>query len=204
MGVASMFIASSSSIADGAVVESKLALEAVSAAKMKKEGTATHVLTSNGAGAIPSYQAPALGNPGSGSPICIPCVLPQTAVSGTWIHAIGNTYTFCGYMYVNVPAINDEFTYSVYMAAGTYTIKTITSKSTDHGICSVYIDGGGAVGTMDYYNGGGLTKDNVSEITGINVAASGIKVVSFKMASKNGGSSGYNVFMSGIEIVRTA
>ena len=57
MGVASMFIASSSSIADGAVSEVKLAAQACSAAKMKKEGTATQVLTSNGAGAVPSYQA---------------------------------------------------------------------------------------------------------------------------------------------------
>jgi len=61
MGVASMYIASSSSIADGAVSEAKLAAEACSAAKMKKEGTATHVLTSNGAGAVPSYQAAAVG-----------------------------------------------------------------------------------------------------------------------------------------------
>lgn len=57
MGIASMYVASSSSIADGAVTEAKLAAEACSAAKMKKEGTATHVLTSNGAGAVPSYQA---------------------------------------------------------------------------------------------------------------------------------------------------
>jgi hypothetical protein len=57
MGVSSQYVASSASIADGAVSEAKLAAEACSAAKMKKEGTATHVLTSNGAGAIPSYQA---------------------------------------------------------------------------------------------------------------------------------------------------
>lgn len=56
-GVSSQYVASSASIADGAVSEAKLAAEACSAAKMKKEGTATHVLTSNGAGAIPSYQA---------------------------------------------------------------------------------------------------------------------------------------------------
>jgi len=61
MGVASMFVSSSSSIADGAVIESKLASQAVSVAKMKKEGTAGHVLTSNGAGTIPSYQVAGAG-----------------------------------------------------------------------------------------------------------------------------------------------
>lgn len=62
--MASMFIASSSSIADGAVSEEKLADQACSAAKMKKEGTSGHVLTSNGAGAIPSYQAATGGTGG--------------------------------------------------------------------------------------------------------------------------------------------
>lgn len=57
MGVSSQYVASSASIADGAVSEVKLAAEACSVAKMKKEGTATHVLTSNGAGSAPSYQA---------------------------------------------------------------------------------------------------------------------------------------------------
>ena len=57
MGVATMGVFSSSSIADGVVTEAKLATEACSAAKMKKEGTATQVLTSNGAGSVPSYQA---------------------------------------------------------------------------------------------------------------------------------------------------
>jgi hypothetical protein len=61
MGVSSQYVASSSSIANGAVSEAKLAAEACSAAKMKKEGTATWVLTSNGAGAVPSYQV----NPGA-------------------------------------------------------------------------------------------------------------------------------------------
>lgn len=59
MGVSSQYVANSSSIADGAVSEAKLASQACSVAKMKKEGTSGHVLTSNGAGAVPSYQAPA-------------------------------------------------------------------------------------------------------------------------------------------------
>lgn len=57
MGVSSQYVASSASIADGAVSEAKLAAEACSAAKMKKEGTSGQVLTSNGTGAVPSYQA---------------------------------------------------------------------------------------------------------------------------------------------------
>lgn len=57
MGVATTYLASSAQIADNSVTNAKLAAEACSASKMKKEGTATHVLTSNGAGAVPSYQA---------------------------------------------------------------------------------------------------------------------------------------------------
>jgi len=54
MPVTSMYVASSASIADSAVTESKLAADACSAAKIKKEGTSGQVLTSNGAAAIPS------------------------------------------------------------------------------------------------------------------------------------------------------
>jgi len=56
MGVATMGVFSSSSIADGVVTNAKLAAEACSASKMKKEGTASWVLTSNGGGSVPSYQ----------------------------------------------------------------------------------------------------------------------------------------------------
>lgn len=50
------FIVGATQVTNGSISEVKLAAEACSAAKMKKEGTATHVLTSNGAGAVPSYQ----------------------------------------------------------------------------------------------------------------------------------------------------
>jgi hypothetical protein len=62
-GVSGSYISISSQLKDSAVTEAKLAAEACSAAKMKKEGTATHVLTSNGAGAVPSYQAVSSGVP---------------------------------------------------------------------------------------------------------------------------------------------
>lgn len=58
------FIVGATQVGAGAITETMLAAQACSAAKMKKEGTATHVLTSNGAGAVPSYQAvPAGGIP---------------------------------------------------------------------------------------------------------------------------------------------
>jgi hypothetical protein len=77
MGVSSQYVASSASIADAAVTEAKLSNEACSAAKMKKEGTADYVLTSNGAGAVPSYKS--LG-----------------AVSGDWVKISTTTLASAG------------------------------------------------------------------------------------------------------------
>lgn len=91
MGVSSQYVADSSSIADASVTEAKLALQACSAAKMKKEGTATHVLTSNGAGAVPSYQAVAAG---TSDIIKIEVVtLGGAATSFTSAAIAGNTYS---------------------------------------------------------------------------------------------------------------
>lgn len=55
------FIVGATQVSAGAINETMLAAQACSAAKMKKEGTLGHVLTSNGAGAIPSYQAVTTG-----------------------------------------------------------------------------------------------------------------------------------------------
>ena len=75
MGVSSQYVASSSSIADGAVSEEKLATAACSVAKMKNEGNAAEVLTSNGAGSPPSYQAA-----GAGATACT--MIERTSLAG--------------------------------------------------------------------------------------------------------------------------
>lgn len=57
MGVATMGVFSSSSIADGVVTHAKLAPAAVAVNVMANEGTSGYVLMSNGAGSPPSYQS---------------------------------------------------------------------------------------------------------------------------------------------------
>lgn len=56
-GVSGSYVSISDQLGDGAVSEAKLAAQACSAAKMKQEGNAGEILTSNGVGAVPSYQA---------------------------------------------------------------------------------------------------------------------------------------------------
>jgi len=95
------FIVGATQVAAGSISEAMLAAEACSAAKMKKEGTATHVLTSNGAGAVPSYQViPA----GTQDIVKIEVVtLGGAATSFTSAAITGNTYA--GYI-VEINAIN--------------------------------------------------------------------------------------------------
>lgn len=56
-GISGSYISLAAQIKDNSLTEAKLASESCSAAKMKKEGISGQVLTSNGAGAVPSYQA---------------------------------------------------------------------------------------------------------------------------------------------------
>ncbi len=85
------FIVGATQVAPATITEAMLAAQACSAAKMKKEGTATHVLTSNGAGAVPSYQVvPA----GTQDIVRIEvCTLGGAATTLTSAAITGNTYS---------------------------------------------------------------------------------------------------------------
>jgi hypothetical protein len=198
------YISSSADLIDGCVTEAKLAAEACSAAKMKKEGTATHVLTSNGAGAVPSYQAVGAATATYGSPV-IALMGNTTAVQGTWTLTRYDDYIWGDLLLTNnvTRAQNDELTIkTIYLTAGTYTLNTYCKLGPDCGIGDFKLDGT-SVGTQDFY-AAGTTAGSIMQTTGINVAASGIKVLSMKLATKNGASTHYNSYLAWCELIRTA
>lgn len=206
MGVASMYIASSSSIADGAVSEAKLAAEACSAAKMKKEGVANQVLTSNGAGAVPSYKAPAIGNEGGGSLNMVPPIFPAAVQQGTW------AYTFeagctprCYIDNTSSGAQNDAITFDAgYLTAGTYSLFMMASRDTDFGIIKIKdAIAGNTLATFDTFHNP-ADQNNISATTGINIAVAGIKTIQLIMDTKNAGSSAYKCKLQALCLRRTA
>lgn len=124
-------------------------------------------------------------------------------VAGTWAWATSTSELLYGTLN-NWPnaAINDEITFQCYLSAGTYAIRWWAIKTAVSGICHVRFDGL-EVGTQDMYAAVN-SYNNIMAITGISVATNGLKLVSFKMASKNGSSTNYRGDFSGIEIIRTA
>jgi hypothetical protein len=99
-------------------------------------------------------------------------------------------------------AQNDQVSWYVPLAAGTWTATFSYFKNASFGIMTLKIDGTSA-GTIDAYNAstaGGYT----SSISGISVASTGKKTVQVIMATKNGSSSAYGSSIIAIEFQRTA
>jgi hypothetical protein len=90
-------------------------------------------------------------------------------------------------------AQNAEVVFSAYIPAGSYDINLIGSTGTDFGIATVAIDGTD-VGTADFYSGGSVSVVRKT-IASVTVAASGLKQVRFKMATKNASSTNYFCYL---------
>lgn len=97
---------------------------------------------------------------------------------------------------------NDEVSFDVVLAAGTWTFQLLHLANTDAGIYTVQLDGV-TVGTIDGYVAS-ITKNVISVVSGISVATTGKKRLKLKMATKNGSSSSYKGRIQKIEFQRTA
>lgn len=127
----------------------------------------------------------------------------QSITQGTYIiQSLGsNQYATFGWINSS-DTQNDEVIYNVFLAAGTYSLRTMMFKYTGQGIVSVYLDAT-IVGTIDGYSAS-VGYNVFDTITGITVAADGLYSLKLKMATKNGSSSGYLLGLSGLALWRTA
>jgi hypothetical protein len=98
-------------------------------------------------------------------------------------------------------AQNDEIGFDLVLAAGTWTVYVVYFRYTNQGIMSVRFDGV-EKGTIDAY--GSAAANMVGSVTAIAVATTAKIRVSLKMATKNGSSSAYFLYLSQIVLVRTA
>lgn len=102
------------------------------------------------------------------------------------------------YAFQNAAAINDEFSQSFWLEAGTYTLKYTCLTASASGIITWYVDGE-SQGTVDGYSAG--TTYNVVKTLSITVRTSGYHVLRGVTASKNASSSGYQALLTFISIV---
>ncbi len=97
---------------------------------------------------------------------------------------------------------NDEISWQVALAAGTWAVDILFTKSNNRGIASIQIDDS-AEGTVDFY-GGSASWNNVGGVAGITIATTALYELSIKMLSKNGSSSSYFGGLNLLQMRRTA
>jgi len=168
---------------------------------MKKEGNAGEVLTSNGAGAIPSYQVAGAGT-ATGSAYQIQ-PFNATSVQGTWTwYLVGATCFNSGFYTNSTTAQNDEFKVKLYLIAGTYSVHIICRTHPAYGKAHIIIDTVD-VGNVDCYSAGSV-EDAVLSVTGIVLGTTQLSDFGLKISDKNGASSDYTLGINSIFIERTA
>lgn len=127
---------------------------------------------------------------------------PTTSTTGSW-----NLSTSAGgadgyvIQQTGSPNQNDQRTWTVWFAAGTWRLDLFFSSLTSGGILTFKIDGV-SVGTVDTYSAS-ATANNVGSVTGI-VVTGGSHSVQMIIATKNGSSSGFGARLGTLSFIRTA
>lgn len=139
--------------------------------------------------------------PGEGH-IDIALPFPDTTPQGTWTISI-DTLAYKNSFFYNSSSTNgDNCIYKVYLAAGTYTLRTIAIKNANYGIAKILLDTT-QIATFDFYNASVLYNQFFTQ-TGIVVAASGLYNLKLLCNTKNALSSSYLLPLSDLTLYRTA
>lgn len=100
-------------------------------------------------------------------------------------------------------AQNDEISFDIVLAAGTWTFELIYVAGSDTGIFSILLDGT-LIGTHESYVGALAVPNVQTPLSGIVIGTTGKKRLTLKMASKNALSSSYKGMIQHIQLRRTA
>ncbi len=121
---------------------------------------------------------------------------------GTWIFAMSATGMLQGRFYNSSDADGDNLTLKAFLGAGTYTMRVIHYKGTNMPIFDIDI-GGTEVASIDAYFASD-SPNNITTITDIAIAASGLKDIVVRVDGKNPSSSNYLCGIQSIHLWRTA
>lgn len=97
---------------------------------------------------------------------------------------------------------DDKAVWKVPLGAGTWTMRVCYGKSANNGIMHFWVDGA-EVGNADAYAAAG-SFSNFAVVTGIVVAASGVKDIEIRMSTKNVSSGFYAAWLHAIQLQRSA
>ena len=148
----------------------------------------------------PAWTAPASGTPQEGF-IIRPDDYWEIG-AGTWARSVTPAADY-GFLWFNSSIANlDNISYAVFLTAGTWTMKILTSKSTNWGILDIDIDGVEKA-SHDLYNSPGIN-NQLSTTTGIVISTTGEHELKLRADGKNGSSSDYVIGWTWITFERTA
>ena len=109
-------------------------------------------------------------------------------------NAIATTQTasqlYGWYSYQNAAGLNDSFTQSVWLAAGTYKYHVMGTTNNNRAIVTWVIDGTTVTSTQDWY-AAGLNYNVVQTVTGVVIATGGHITITGTAAAKHASSSDY-------------
>lgn len=97
-------------------------------------------------------------------------------------------------------ALNNYYEWEVFVAAGTYTLRTNWNRTTNAGICTISVDGVDQGATIDMY--GTAAPNQATDRTGI-VLTAGRHKVRYRAAAKNASSTAYYIQLHGFSLTRT-
>lgn len=127
----------------------------------------------------------------------------DSVTQGTWAATVSDVHLYNGYFGNSASSADgDEIHYSTFLGAGTYTLKLLGTKASNHGIVDIYIDAG-EVASFDLYNAT-VARNQVLTQTSISVASAGVKDIKVILDGKNGSSSDYIIAFQSITFYRTA
>jgi len=162
------------------------------------EWTAAKLLLGAGAGADPTeIDVPA----GGGGHITVLPDMYSAIIQGTWSH-INDMCAGGGFLRNSTGANADEVNYLVGLAAGTYTLRLLFTKTVAGGIVDVYVDGT-EEGSIDTY-AAATAFNNVLNIPGIVVAAPAMVVVRVVCDGKHASSTKWQCDLQEYAFWRTA
>ena len=105
-------------------------------------------------------------------------------------------------LWAGTTTINNWCSYKVFLAKGTYDIRLLSNKSTNHGIYSAYLDAD-KVGEVDSYAASPVVNQQLT-ISDIVVTESKLYTLKFLQESKNASSTAYRMIINGLALYRTA
>lgn len=119
----------------------------------------------------------------------------STVIAGNSIAlVIDASQVFNGYWKQSTSAINDSFTISMFLRAGTYTLSALGETTTSCGKIDWYLNNSIAITAQDWYSAS-LTR-NVVKTGSITVTQDGYQIIKGIVSTKNGSSSGFDMFLT--------